>query len=97
MSWQPTPLFENREVVFQIEVSDGNDNDRQRWTVRVDPQQSGNNPPSITSSPSTQVFLGNDYTISLSASDPDGDPLSWRLVNAPEGARLTGAGARLEP
>ena len=93
VSWQPTPLFENREVVFQIEVSDGNDNDRQRWTVRVDPQQSGNNPPSITSSPSTQVFLGNDYTISLSASDPDGDPLSWRLVNAPEGTRLTGAGA----
>ena len=39
------------------------------------------------------MFLGNDYTISLSASDPDGDPLSWRLVNAPEGTRLTGAGA----
>ncbi len=93
VSWQPSPVFENREVVFQIEASDGNANDRQRWTVEVSPQAGGNNDPNITSAPATQVFLGDDYTTTLNATDADGDALTWRLVNAPEGTRLTSAGS----
>ena len=67
VSWQPTPLFENREVVFQIEVSDGNDNDRQRWTVRWTHNRAATTR-RASPSPSTRCS-SNDYTTSLSASD----------------------------
>jgi len=43
----------------------------------------GNSPPSITGSPSTQIAINADYSFTPSASDPDGDPLSFTIVNPP--------------
>jgi hypothetical protein len=92
VGWIPTAQFENRVVVFQLQVSDGTATVRQRWTVRVEPQIGGNNPPSITSAPPTQVFLGDELSTRIAATDADGDELVWRLVAAPPRTSLTSAG-----
>ncbi|MEO1202682.1 MAG: putative Ig domain-containing protein [Pseudomonadota bacterium] len=43
----------------------------------------GNSPPSIAGSPSTQIAVGADFSFTPSASDPDGDTLSFDIVNRP--------------
>ncbi len=85
--WIPSP-GERGEHVFQLEVSDGQASARQRWVVVVSPPVGGNNPPAITTNPRTRVFLGAELSQSLRATDPDGDPLSWRLVTGPASALL---------
>lgn len=42
-----------------------------------------NNPPSISGSPPSEVVVGQVYSFSPSASDPDGDNLSFSIGNAP--------------
>ncbi|HET6465372.1 MAG TPA: putative Ig domain-containing protein [Nitrospiria bacterium] len=46
-----------------------------------------NRPPEITSSPSTTV-AGGIYTYNVKATDADGDPLQFRLSQAPEGMTI---------
>jgi hypothetical protein len=92
LTWVPNAQQENQDHVFQIEVSDGNAVDRQRWTVRVREQVGGNNPPTITSRPGTTTNIDNEYRAGLAATDPDGDSLTWRLIAAPNGASLTSDG-----
>jgi len=46
-----------------------------------------NRPPEITSTPSTTVAEGI-YTYIVKATDPDGDPLQFRLSQAPEGMTI---------
>jgi hypothetical protein len=46
-----------------------------------------NRPPEISSSPSTTVAEGL-YTYNVKATDPDGDPLQFRLSQAPEGMTI---------
>jgi hypothetical protein len=46
-----------------------------------------NRPPEITSSPSTTVAEGL-YTYNVKATDQDGDPLQFRLSQAPEGMTI---------
>jgi RHS repeat-associated protein len=48
----------------------------------------GNRPPSITSAPLTQVTLGQTYRYYASASDPDGDAVSFSLMQAPTGMSI---------
>ena len=50
----------------------------------------GNSPPTISSSPSSQVRAGLTYVYTVSASDRDNDPLTYTLVNGPAGASFTG-------
>lgn len=52
-----------------------------------------NNPPSFRSPGTQRGYRGKSVSISLSASDKDPlDKISWKLVNAPEGARLRDSG-----
>ncbi len=85
--WIPS-AGDRGEHVFQIEVSDGQASDRQRWEVVVSPPVGGNNPPAITTVPRTSVFLATEMSTFLRAIDPDGDPLTWRLVTVPAAALL---------
>ena len=42
-----------------------------------------NNPPTISGNPQTAVMMGNNYSFTPSASDPDGDILSFSVQNMP--------------
>jgi hypothetical protein len=54
-----------------------------------------NRPPEITSSPTTVMQEGK-YVYQVTAKDPDGDPLSFRLVEGPSGMRLDPVSGLLE-
>ncbi|MDC0831939.1 putative Ig domain-containing protein, partial [Geitlerinema sp. CS-897] len=47
-----------------------------------------NRDPLITGDPETEVLLGKSYTASVVAEDPDGDVLSYELVEGPPGLSL---------
>jgi RHS repeat-associated protein len=51
-----------------------------------------NHPPVITSTPRTQIGLGNVYAYDAQASDPDNDPLSYHLDTAPAGMTIDATG-----
>ncbi len=53
----------------------------QTWTIEVGCL---NGPPQITSTPETDAHVGESYLYALSASDPDGDALSFSFVAATE-------------
>jgi hypothetical protein len=55
--------------------------------VRSRPVAIPNHPPGIVSSPSSTV-QGGVYTYVVQASDPDGDHLTYRLTQAPEGMSI---------
>ncbi|QEG20491.1 putative Ig domain-containing protein [Mariniblastus fucicola] len=44
--------------------------------------------PVIESSPLSSAVIGNEYRYDLSVNDPDGDVLSFELVNAPQGMSI---------
>lgn len=47
-----------------------------------------NSSPSINSNPPTSLSKGNLYSYQVTARDPDGDPLSFKLNQAPEGMTI---------
>jgi RHS repeat-associated protein len=54
-----------------------------------------NRPPVVVSTPPPEVRAGETYSYTLLASDPDGDPVTWRLITAPEGTVLDRTGMLL--
>src|SRR5262249_51725970 len=75
-----------------VGVSDGKGGqDSQSFTLFVT-ANSSNQDPRITSSPPTSVGLGRSYTYAVRATDPDGDPLSYRLLTAPAGMVIDAGG-----
>src|SRR5207302_1036888 len=65
--------------VFTVTVSDGTLSAQQVYTLtaRV------NNPPTISPITGTTATAGALYRYDVQASDPDGDPLTYTLSNAP--------------
>ena len=53
----------------------------QRFTLTVTPPRNLNAPPTITSTPSGPAIRGNQWTYAAAATDPDGDPVRWRIGN----------------
>lgn len=49
----------------------------------VPPPPAGNNAPTISGSPSASVTMGNQYSFTPSASDPDNDPLTFSIQGEP--------------
>ena len=50
-----------------------------------------NQPPSISGSPATTVFAGSEYRFQPQASDPEGDSLTFSIVNRPSWANFNSA------
>ncbi len=50
-----------------------------------------NRPPSLVETGNTTISQGASFSRTLTATDPDGDALTYRLVNGPSGMNLTGA------
>ena len=54
----------------------------------VNGSQSGNSAPTISNTPDTAVMTGDTYSFTPSASDPDGDILSFSVTNLPRWANF---------
>lgn len=55
----------------------------------------GNNPPTISGNPPPAVSVGDSYSFMPSASDPDGDTLTFSIQNRPAWANFDSATGRL--
>ena len=55
----------------------------------------GNNPPIISGAPSNGVLVGDVYTFTPTASDPDGDRLTFSVINKPRWASFDSSTGRL--
>ena len=51
-----------------------------------------NRAPSIAAKPTTSTWLGREYVATVVATDPDGDPLGFRLAVGPTGMTIDAAG-----
>ncbi len=54
-----------------------------------------NSAPSISGTPPTSVIAGHSYTFTPTASDPDGSPLNFAIVNRPAWASFSASTGRL--
>jgi hypothetical protein len=50
-----------------------------------------NRPPAFTSSPRTEALIGHSYVYQATATDPDGDPLTFSLLAGPDGMTVDAA------
>ena len=91
VTWTPTtPQLGTQE--FSIKVTDGKGREAlQKLSLLVNPA-TPNSEPIITSLPRTQTRLGSNYYYRISATDPDGDFLSYSLQTAPTGMIITSDG-----
>jgi hypothetical protein len=84
VSFQPT-AGQVGAIPVTVEVSGGQASRlTYAFTIQV-AQDPVNNDPVIRSTARTEAWQGTPYTYPIEASDPDGDPLSYRLVTGPEG------------
>jgi len=69
---------------ISIEVSDGSMTTAMpSFIITVEPESTTNLPPDISGTPASSVVVGNAYSFTPSATDPDGDTLSYFLNNQP--------------
>ncbi|MEZ6048647.1 MAG: putative Ig domain-containing protein [Planctomycetaceae bacterium] len=88
-----TPTVETEETVI-VTVDDGNGAyATQTFTLAaVDTPPPANAAPVISSQPSTQVHSADTYQYQVSAYDPNGDTITYTLVNAPTGMTISATG-----
>jgi hypothetical protein len=76
-----------------ISVSDGSlSASLAPFTITV---QGANRSPTISGTPTTSVTVGQSYSFQPTASDPDGDALSYSIANKPDWAAFNGSTGRL--
>ena len=91
LSWTPTSTQLGSHAVT-IAVSDGRGGQAtQSFQVTV-LATAPNHPPVFTSTPRTSIRLGSGYLYAVTATDPDGDPLTFHLDQAPAGMAISAAG-----
>lgn len=92
LRWTPAPNQIGSFLVV-IEVRDGRGGSfRQSFTIVVRDLTQPNQPPSITSVAPTQVKLGERYQYTVVAVDPNGDTLTYQLLQAPIGMAIDSTG-----
>ncbi|WP_163697194.1 putative Ig domain-containing protein [Adonisia turfae] len=85
LSWTPNDNNFGDNFI-RIQVTDGQGGiDTQSFTLPVIASAAVNNSPSIANAPREFISLGNDFAFQIEATDPDNDPLTYRLTEAPEG------------
>ncbi|MBE9098367.1 putative Ig domain-containing protein [Vacuolonema iberomarrocanum] len=87
LTWTPTATGDAEIVLKVMDAKGGEDFQILNLTV-IDPLP--NRSPSITSTtPRTEIRYGQPYFHQFEAVDPDGDALTYALVNAPAGMTLS--------
>lgn len=81
ISWKPTNSQTGPNNVT-VEVSDGTGTTTQIFTIMV---ENVNDAPAIVSPPVTAATQGVLYSYTVNATDPDKDPLTYILKQAPQG------------
>lgn len=81
LRWQTAPTIEGDHRVTLVATDPDGGAALLSFTIRVAP----NDPPFFTSTPLTTAIAGTPYQCPLRAHDPDGDFLSFTLLDAPEG------------
>ena len=79
------PVLEGQENVVVSVTDQRGGVDQQSFTIVVAP---ANLPPLISSTPGTQTAVDSNYVYNVVATDPDGDTLRYRLLDAPTGLRI---------
>ncbi len=66
------------------------------FDLRVMAPTSTNRPPTISGSPATSIVVGTPYTFTPTASDPDGQPITFSILRRPSWAAFDAATGRLQ-
>ena len=88
-----TPLagqLGQQEITLKVTDSRGGEATQTLALLVIEPLP--NTAPAITSTPRQETQLGNSYLYRIEVEDPDGDPLSFNLVDAPEGMTIDADG-----
>jgi RHS repeat-associated protein len=94
ITWTPTAAQFGSDPVT-LRVQDGRGAFAlQQFTIRVT-AQAANQAPSITSNPPLSATVGQLYQYDLKTTDPEGDPVVWRLDAGPEGMSLEASSGTL--
>ncbi|HZO23747.1 MAG TPA: putative Ig domain-containing protein [Steroidobacteraceae bacterium] len=94
LSGTPTVADVGTRAGIVISVTDGQASaELPAFSIQV--LASANHPPSISGSPPTSVLAGTEYSFQPSASDADGDPLTFSVKNRPAWATFDAATGRL--
>ena len=92
---QGTPTAAGTFANIVISVSDGSASaSLPAFTITVSPAP--NRPPTISGTPTTSVLQGTPYSFAPAASDPDGNPLTFAIVNRPTWATFDTQTGRLQ-
>ena len=83
VNWIPSKVGPQMVIIW---VTDGNFQADQCFTINVTPPR--NSPPNITSQPPTQAYVGQLYTYTVKAFDPDGDKVYYLLDQKPPGMTI---------
>jgi RHS repeat-associated protein len=89
--WLPTTAQAgNHDVVIRVTDQAGNET-TQAFTLLVS-IETPNRAPTISSRPILGATIGREYSYTVVARDPDGDPLSFALSSAPSGMTIDTSG-----
>lgn len=91
IQWTPADNQQTTHTVT-IEVSDGQGGIATQTYSLVVTATAANRPPVITSNPSQVATVGELYQYAVTASDPDGDSLTYTLPIQPAGMSIDAAG-----
>ena len=91
VTWQPASNQLGAEEITIKAIDDKGGEAIQTIELNVIEAQT-NRAPDITSTPRNNVRIGTNYFYQPIASDPDGNPLSFNLLSAPEGMVMDDAG-----
>ncbi len=92
-------IFAARGLGFSADAAEFTDAVLTLFTAAFDlPEdlQAGNNPPRVPSRPADSAVLGDVFRYQVRGVDPDGDPLTYTLLDAPPGASIDAQTGRLE-
>ena len=94
LSGTPSESEEGVYANVVISVSDGEDSaSLPAFSITVDPLP--NRPPTISGAPATSVVAGESYSFTPTASDPDGDSLTFSIDRQPSWASFDPSTGRL--
>ncbi|MBD2465964.1 DUF642 domain-containing protein, partial [Oscillatoria sp. FACHB-1407] len=87
VSWTPSDGQQGIQAVV-VQVSDNRGESTQQAFNILTRLEQGNHNPFITSTPETTVYTQSPYRYQVQAVDPDGDTLSYALLNPPQGMTI---------
>jgi len=94
-----TPTLANVGSYPNIVISVTDDKRRKNWVAlpafSITVEASGNVPPEILGTPPTSAITGQTYTFQPTASDPDGNTLTYAIANQPTWATFSASTGRL--